>query len=90
MTFMAEIAEFLPFGRLMINNIKSAEAESHRERAQLDIFKIADSFAKGEPLREAFLSAAPSRKFSIHHPRKVKQQMADTSEPLGQDSRHQS
>jgi hypothetical protein len=35
------------------------EAESHRERAEADIFKIADSFSKGEPLRDTFLSAAP-------------------------------
>ena len=36
-----------------------AEAESHRKQAQAYIFKIADSFPKGEPLRESFLSAAP-------------------------------
>ena len=36
-----------------------AQAELHRERAQADIFKIADSFRTGEPLRESFLSAAP-------------------------------
>ena len=36
-----------------------AEAESHRERAQADIFKIADSFPRAEPLRDTFLSAAP-------------------------------
>ena len=36
-----------------------AQAESHREYAQADIFKIADSFRTGEPLRQSFLSAAP-------------------------------
>ena len=36
-----------------------AEGESHRKRAQVDIFKIADSFPKSEALRETFLSAAP-------------------------------
>ena len=45
--------------RLYQSRQQYAEAESHRERAQADIFKIADSFPKGEPLRESFLSAAP-------------------------------
>jgi len=38
---------------------KFREAESHREKAQGYILKIADSFAEGEPLRETFLSATP-------------------------------
>ena len=38
---------------------RHTEAESHRVSAQTDIFKIADSFPKGEPLRGTFLSAAP-------------------------------
>ena len=45
--------------RLYQSRQQYAEAESHRERAQADIFKIADSFPQGEPLRESFLSAAP-------------------------------
>jgi tetratricopeptide (TPR) repeat protein len=45
--------------RLYQSRQKYAEAESHCERAQADIFKIADSFPKDEPLREFFLSAAP-------------------------------
>ena len=45
--------------RLNQSRLQYAEAESHRERAQADIFKIADSFPKGEPLRNTFLSAAP-------------------------------
>ena len=45
--------------RLFQSKQQYAEAESHRARAQADIFKIADSFAKGEPLRDIFLSAAP-------------------------------
>ena len=34
-------------------------AESHRQAAEEYIFKIANSFAHGEPLREMFLSAGP-------------------------------
>ena len=45
--------------RLNQSRLQYAEAESHRERARADIFKIADSFPKGEPLRDTFLSAAP-------------------------------
>jgi tetratricopeptide (TPR) repeat protein len=45
--------------RLYRSRQEYAEAESHRERAQEYVFKIADSFPKGEPLRKSFLSAAP-------------------------------
>jgi DNA-binding winged helix-turn-helix (wHTH) protein/tetratricopeptide (TPR) repeat protein len=45
--------------RLFQSRQQYAEAESHRQRAQADIFKIADSFPKGEPLRDVFLSAMP-------------------------------
>src|SRR5262249_22954097 len=45
--------------RLFHSKRQYAEAESHRKQAQADIFKIADSFPKGEPLRETFLSAVP-------------------------------
>jgi len=45
--------------RLYRSRQEYAEAESHRERAREYIFKIADSFPKGEPLRGSFLSAAP-------------------------------
>ena len=45
--------------RLFESKQQYAEAESHREQAQACILKIADSFPKGEPLRESFLSAAP-------------------------------
>ena len=44
--------------RLYRSRHQYAEAESHRKQAQAGIFKIADSFPKEEPLREAFLSAA--------------------------------
>jgi len=45
--------------RLYRSRQQYAEAESHHEQAQANIFKIADSFPKDEPLREVFLSAAP-------------------------------
>lgn len=45
--------------RLYRSRQEYGEAESHRERAQEYVFKIADSFPKGEPLRKSFLSAAP-------------------------------
>jgi len=45
--------------RLYQSKQQYAQAESHRDQAQAYIFKIADSFPKGEPLRESFLSAAP-------------------------------
>jgi len=38
---------------------ESGKAESHREKARVYIFKIADSFVTGEPLRKTFLSATP-------------------------------
>src|SRR5262249_306715 len=45
--------------RLHQRRQRYTEAESHRESAQADILKIADSFPEGEPLRDTFLSAAP-------------------------------
>src|SRR5215472_991507 len=45
--------------RLYRSKREYGEAESHREKARAYIFKIADSFAKGEPLRESFLAALP-------------------------------
>jgi len=45
--------------RLYRSRNEHAEAESQRESARICIFKIADSFTQGEPLRETFLSAAP-------------------------------
>lgn len=45
--------------RLYQSKQQHAEAESHRKQAQAYIFKIADSFPEGEPLRESFLSAVP-------------------------------
>lgn len=38
---------------------RHSEAEMHRERAEENIFRIADSFPADEPLRASFLSAAP-------------------------------
>ena len=45
--------------RLYQSRQQYADAESHCERAQAYIFKIANSFAKEEPLRKSFLSAPP-------------------------------
>jgi tetratricopeptide (TPR) repeat protein len=61
--------------RLYESRQQYAEAESHREQAQACILKIADSFPKGEPLRESFLSAAPITR--ILSPLSEKRQAAD-------------
>jgi len=45
--------------RLYQSKQQYGQAESHRELAQAYIFKVADSFPNGEPLRESFLSAQP-------------------------------
>jgi hypothetical protein len=47
----------------------SKTAESHRERAEACILKIANSFESEEPLRASFLAAAPVR--SILHEKVV-------------------
>jgi len=61
--------------RLCRSRQEYGAAESHRESARLCIFKIADSFPKGERLRQSFLSAAPIAR--ILNPSSVRRRAAD-------------
>jgi len=61
--------------RLCRSRQEYGEAESQRESARVCIFKIADSFPKGEPLRQSFLSAAPIAQ--ILNPSSVRRRAVD-------------
>jgi hypothetical protein len=45
--------------QLYLHTKDDKAAEANRERAEACILKIADSFARDEPLRASFLSASP-------------------------------